>query len=71
MTLVAEAGDMSRFDEPRSLMHFFGLTSSEHSSGGKRSQGGITKCGTRRGLDPMRFARSAVGAGTACRGITG
>lgn len=45
MTLVAEAGDMSRFDEPRSLMHFFGLTSSEHSSGGKRSQGGITKCG--------------------------
>jgi transposase len=45
MTLVAEAGDMSRFDDPRSLMHFFGLTSSEHSSGGKRSQGGITKCG--------------------------
>lgn len=45
MTLVAEAGDMSRFDDPRSLMNFFGLTSSEHSSGGKRSQGGITKCG--------------------------
>lgn len=45
MTLVAEAGDMSRFEEPRSLMHFFGLTSSEHSSGGKRVQGGITKCG--------------------------
>jgi transposase len=45
MTLVAEAGDMSRFDEPRSLMNFFGLTSSEHSSGGKRVQGGITKCG--------------------------
>jgi transposase len=45
MTLVAEAGDMSRFTEPRQLMSFFGLTSSEHSSGGKRSQGGITKCG--------------------------
>lgn len=45
MTLVAEAGDMSRFDDPRQLMSFFGLTSSEHSSGGKRSQGGITKCG--------------------------
>jgi transposase len=45
MTLVAEAGDMSRFEEPRSLMNFFGLTSSEHSSGGKRVQGGITKCG--------------------------
>jgi transposase len=45
MTLVAEAGDMSRFEDPRSLMHFFGLTPSEHSSGGKRSQGPITKCG--------------------------
>src|SRR6478609_3720640 len=45
MTLVAEAGDMSRFTDPRQLMNFFGLTSSEHSSGGKRSQGGITKCG--------------------------
>jgi hypothetical protein len=26
-------------------MHFFGLTPSEHSSGGARTQGGITKCG--------------------------
>ena len=45
MTLVAEAGDMSRFEDPRQLMHFFGLTPSEHSSGGKRVQGPITKCG--------------------------
>lgn len=45
MTLLAEVGDFSRFDDPRSLMHFFGLTSSEHSSGGQRAQGGITKCG--------------------------
>ena len=45
MTLVAEAGDMSRFKEARQLMNFFGLTPSEHSSGGKRVQGGITKCG--------------------------
>jgi transposase len=45
MTLVAEVGDFSRFDEARSLMNFFGLTPSEHSSGGKRAQGGITKCG--------------------------
>jgi len=45
MTLVAEAGDMSRFKNPRQLMHFFGLTPSEHSSGGKRVQGSITKCG--------------------------
>lgn len=45
MTLVAEVGDFSRFDDARSLMHFFGLTPSEHSSGGERVQGGITRCG--------------------------
>jgi transposase len=45
MTLVAEVGDFSRFEDPRSLMNFFGLTASEHSSGGARVQGGITKCG--------------------------
>jgi len=45
MTLVAEVGNFSRFEDPRSLMHFLGLTPSEHSSGGSRTQGGITKCG--------------------------
>jgi transposase len=45
MTVIAEAGDLSRFENPRSLMHFFGLTPSEHTSGDKRVQGGITKCG--------------------------
>ncbi len=45
MTLLAEVGDFSRFDDPRSLMHFFGLTPSEHSSGDKRVQGGITRSG--------------------------
>ena len=45
MTLVAEVGDFSRFNHPQSLMHFLGLTPSEHSSGGSRTQGGITKCG--------------------------
>jgi len=45
MTLVAEVGDFSRFAEASSLMHFFGLTPSEHTSSDKRVQGGITKCG--------------------------
>lgn len=45
MTLIAEAGDLSRFENPRSLMHFFGLTPSEHTSANKRVQGPITKCG--------------------------
>lgn len=47
MTLVAEVGDFSRFTDARSLMHFFGLTPSEHSSGSSRVQGGITKSGNR------------------------
>jgi transposase len=45
MTLIAETGNLSRFEDPRSLMHFFGLTPSEHSSGNKRVLGGITKGG--------------------------
>ena len=45
MTIVAEVGDLSRFDDPRSLMNFLGLTSREHSTGDKRVQGSITKCG--------------------------
>jgi len=45
MTMIAEAGDLSRFEDPKSLMHFFGLTPSEHTSSDKRVLGGITKCG--------------------------
>ncbi|WP_158538146.1 transposase [Corallincola holothuriorum] len=45
ITLVAELGDMRRFERPRSLMNFVGLTPSEHSSGLRQKQGGITKCG--------------------------
>jgi transposase len=45
MTLIAELGDLRRFTHPRTLMAFLGLVPDEHSSGGKRRQGGITKCG--------------------------
>jgi transposase len=45
MTLVAEAGDLTRFDSPSQLMSYFGLTPSEYSSGERRQQGGITKAG--------------------------
>src|SRR5207244_11328155 len=34
-----------RFDTPRKLMSYLGLTPSEYSSGGRRRQGGITKAG--------------------------
>jgi transposase len=45
LTLIAEAGDLTRFDSPTALMSYFGLTPSEYSSGEKRVQGGITKAG--------------------------
>ena len=44
-TIIAELGDLRRFDNPRKLMSFLGLVPSEHSSGGTRRQGSITKCG--------------------------
>jgi len=43
--LLAELGDLSRFDHPRRLMGWLGVTPSEHSSGEKRRQGSITKNG--------------------------
>ncbi|AIO82697.1 MULTISPECIES: IS110 family transposase [Burkholderia] len=43
--MLAEVGDLSRFEHPRQLMAWLGVTPSEHSSGDKRRQGGITKTG--------------------------
>ena len=43
--LIAEVGDLTRFDTPRQLMSYLGLTPSEYSSGERRRQGGITKAG--------------------------
>ena len=45
MTVLAELGDLTRFDSPRQLMSFLGLVPSEHSSGSRRRQGAITKTG--------------------------
>ena len=45
VTTVAELGDLTRFENPRQLMHYLGLTPSEYSSGGRRQQGSITKTG--------------------------
>lgn len=43
--LLAELGDISRFDSPKQLMAYLGLVPSEHSSGGRRRQGAITLTG--------------------------
>ena len=45
MTIVAELGDITRFDSPRQLMKYLGLVPSESSSGPKTRRGGITKTG--------------------------
>lgn len=44
-TIVAELGDISRFAKAEQLMSYLGLVPSEHSSGKRRQQGGITKAG--------------------------
>jgi|SoiMetStandDraft_2_1073263.scaffolds.fasta_scaffold46481_2 transposase len=46
VTTVADLGDLTRFANPRQLMHDLGLTPSESSSGGRRQQGSMTKTGT-------------------------
>lgn len=46
-TVVAEAGDLSRFAHPKHFMAWLGLVPGEHSSGPTRRQGPITRCGNR------------------------
>jgi transposase len=45
VTVVAELGDLTRFDNPRQLAAFLGLVPSEDSTGDSRRQGPITKAG--------------------------
>ena len=45
MTIIAELGDIKRFDSEAQLMAYLGLVPSEYSSGGSRHRGGITKTG--------------------------
>jgi transposase len=45
VTVVAELGSLSRFPNPRQLMGYSGLVSSEYSSGNRIQRGDITKSG--------------------------
>jgi transposase len=67
VTLVAEAGDLRRFEHPRQLMAFLGLVPSEASTGETRRQGGITKTGNSRARKALVEAawtyRHAAGTG--------
>jgi transposase len=50
VTTGAELGDLTRFEHPRQLRNSLGLTPSEHSTGARRRQGGITKTGNSHAL---------------------
>lgn len=45
VTVIAELGDLTRFDNPAKLMAYLGLIPMEHSSGPKIKKGPITKAG--------------------------
>ena len=45
VSVVAEVGSLTRFQNPRQLMSYCGVVSSEYSSGGRIQRGGITKTG--------------------------
>jgi transposase len=45
IVLLAELGDISRFDSPKQLMAYLALVPSQHSSSGRRRQGAITLTG--------------------------
>jgi transposase len=66
-TVVAEAGDLRRFEHPRQLMAFLSLVPSERSTGEARRQGGITKTGNTRARKALVEAawtyRHAAGLG--------
>jgi transposase len=66
--VVAEAGDLRRFEHPRQLMAFLGLVPSERSTGETRRQGGITKTGNssaRKALVEAAWTyRHSAGVGT-------
>jgi len=45
VTIIAELGDLNRFEKPSQLMAYLGLVPSEHSSGNAIRKGSITKTG--------------------------
>jgi len=71
VTLVAELGDLTRFDTAQQLMAYTGLVPSEHSSGGSQRRGGITKCGNahvrRVAIEAAWHYRNAPRVGAALR----
>ena len=72
VTIMAEVGELSRFEHPRQLMAYSGAVSSEHTSGARVRRGAISKTGNahlRRIVVEAAWAyrhRPAVGKTLAC-----
>ncbi len=71
MGLKSELYDFARFESPRKLSGFAGITPSEHSSSGKPKRGGITKAGNgnvrRLLIEAAQHYRHRPSAGAALR----
>jgi hypothetical protein len=63
-TLVAEVGDLTRFDNPKQLMAYVGLVPSEYSSGARKQRGRITRAGNGQARD--HAGRGRLGLPVAC-----
>jgi len=54
--LLSRIGDIKRFNNPRSLANYFGLTPGCHNTAGKQRLGGITKTGSPAARQVLNFA---------------
>ena len=68
VTLVAEIGDLHRFDSAKQLMAWLGLVPAEHSSGTRTRRGELTRTGNPRPChaDRIRMALPLPGKGRTC-----
>ena len=60
VTVLAEIGDLSRFQNPRELMGYLGLVPSESSTGDRVKRGGITKAGNGRARSSVDLSVSSA-----------
>lgn len=71
LTIIAEIGDIKRFNHPKRLVSYMGLDITEYSSGGKEKKFGITKMGNPRLrtaiVESVQLKRPVVGRMLAIR----
>ncbi len=58
--LIAELGDLTRFDHPRQLMNYLGLTPSEYTSGLRRARGASPRPATPTPAGPSSRGRGRI-----------